>query len=171
MALILSLLNADNLQTSLRRWSIADIHGCSSDGSVGLPQHTKAILHTLASHGATPTSVRGFSIDDVKALQAADMDTLVDRGLASAQNGGLRLTAVTTKALRADMVLLSPAEVPAVRPGVVLLNMTILELLLSMEAAGRRPQWLRGKVVELPPYGWRRQDLVCSDRCVQNGIR
>ena len=59
----------------------------------------------------------------------------------------LRLTAVTMKALRADMVLFSPTEVPAVRLGVALLVMAILELVLSMEAAGWREQRLRGNVM------------------------
>ena len=54
------------------------------------------------------------------------MNTLVNRGLVERQDGELRLTAVTMKAVRADMVLHSPAKVPAVRAGVALLNMTIL---------------------------------------------
>ena len=60
IVLNLSLLNADKLQTSLRRWSIADVLDYNLDGIGGLPQHTKAILHTSVSRGATPTSVRGF---------------------------------------------------------------------------------------------------------------
>ena len=58
VALNLSLLNADKLQTSLWIWSIADVLECSLDGIGGLPQHTKAILHTLVTHSATPTYVR-----------------------------------------------------------------------------------------------------------------
>ena len=118
---------------------IADVLEYNLDGIGGLPQHTRAIRHSLVSHRTTPTSVRGFTIDDVNALQVT---------------GDLRLTAVTMKALRADVALHSPAEVPAVRRGVALLNMTILELLLSLEAAGWwRPQRLRENVVELGMFG------------------
>ena len=48
--------------------------------------------------------------------------------------------------------LYSLAKVPAVQLGVTLLNMTILELLLSMEGEGWTPQLLRGDAVEVPPY-------------------
>ena len=134
----------------LAEMSIADVLEYSLGGIEGLPQHTKANLHTLVSQVRRLLPVRGFPIDDANALQEADMDTLVDCGHVEREDGELRLAAVAVKALREDVVQHSPAEVPAVRLGVALLNMTIPELFLSLEAAGWRPQRLRGNMVELP---------------------
>ena len=49
------------------------------------------------------------------------------------------MIAAATKALRAEAVLHSPAEVPVMRRSVALLVLTMLELLLSLEAAGWSP--------------------------------
>ena len=43
-------------------------------------------------------------LDGVNATQAADMDTLFDRGLVERRHGELRLTAAATQTLRAEMV-------------------------------------------------------------------
>ena len=79
MALNLSQRNPIKLQTSLRRWSTTDVDGFSLGGIGGLPQHAKATLHALVSHGRSPASVRGFSIDDVNAIHFSDMHTLFRR--------------------------------------------------------------------------------------------
>ena len=144
ISLNLSLLNAAELQTSLRRRSIANVLECTLDRIGGLPQHTKAILHTSVSRGATAGAVRRFPSDDVNGHQVADMDSLVsprirgepEQGVVAVAVGvavavAVRLTAVAT--LRVVLVPQSPAEVPEVLPGVAFRNMTILELLLSLE--------------------------------------
>ena len=104
-------------------WSV-NVHrafkeSCSLDGIGGPPQHTKAILQTLASHGATPASVRGFSINDVNTLQVAD------RGHFGRPRNGAALCCRSASGAAGRR----HAE------------HTILVLLLSLEVLGWRPRW------------------------------